>query len=52
MGPGDFRLLRTYWDWLTMVARIDGTAFKGFRGMTQGDLLSPTILNMVVDAVV
>ena len=38
-----------------MVARADGyygKAFKGDRGVTQGDLLSPTIFNVVVDAVV
>ena len=29
-----------------------GAAFKGERGVTQGDLLSPTIFNVVVDAVV
>ena len=29
-----------------------GAAFKGFRGLTQGDLLYPTIFNVVVDAVV
>ena len=29
-----------------------GTAFKGEQGVTQGDLLSPTIFNVVVDAVV
>ena len=27
-------------------------AFQGFKGVTQGDPLSPTIFNMVVDAVV
>ena len=38
-----------------MVARAGGyygTAFKGARGVTQGDPLSPTIFNVVVDAVV
>ena len=32
--------------------RYYGTEFKGERGVTQGDLLSPTIFNVVVDAVV
>ena len=29
-----------------------GTGFKGERGVTQGDPLSPTIFNVVVDVVV
>ena len=29
-----------------------GAAFKGGRGVTQGDPLPPTIFNVVVDAVV
>ena len=38
-----------------MVARAGGyygTGFKGARGVTQGDPLSPTIFNVVVDAVI
>ena len=45
----------TYWRRLTMVARLAGyygTAFGGERGLTQSDPLSPTIFNVVVDAVV
>ena len=38
-----------------MVARAAGyygTAFRGERGVTQGNPLSPTIFNVVVDAVI
>ena len=55
MGPQSCRLLQTYWRWLTMVARAGGyygAALKGACGVTQGDPLSPTIFNVVVDAVV
>ena len=55
VGPKARRLLTTYWHRLTMVARAGGyygTAFGGERGVTQGDPLSPTIFNVVVDAVV
>ena len=55
VGPNARRLLKTYWRRLTMVARAGGyygTAFKGERCVMQGDPLSPTIFNVVVDAVV
>ena len=55
VDPNTRRLLNTYWRRLTMVARAGGyygTAFKGERGMTQGDPLSPTIFNVLVDALV
>ena len=55
VGPSARRLLQTYWRRLNMVARAGGYyrgGFKGARGVTQGDLLSPTISNVVVDAVV
>ena len=48
-------ILWTYWWRLSIVARAGGyygEAFKGAQGVTQGDPLSPTILNVVVDAVV
>ena len=48
-------LLQTYSHRLTMVAQAGGYYGKEFRGeigVTQGDPLSPTIFNVVVDAVV
>ena len=53
VGPRAFQLLRKYWDRLTMVARAGGyfgLPLKGYCGMTQGDPLSPTLFNVVVDA--
>ena len=55
VGPGARQLLHNYWRRLTMAARAGGyygAAFKGTRGVTQGNPLSPTIFNVVVDAVV
>ena len=55
VGPNARRILTTYWRRQTMVARAAGyygTAFGGGRGVTQGDPLSPTIFNVVVDTVV
>ena len=55
MGPRDLCLLRNYWERLKIVAREGGyygSPFRGERGVTQGDPLSPTILNVVVDVVV
>ena len=55
VGPRVRWLLRAYWGKSTMVARAGGyyrTGFKGARGVTQGDPLSTTIFNVVVDAVV
>ena len=49
------RLLRAYWGKMTMMARAGGyygDALKGNQGVTQGNLLSPKIVNVVVDAVV
>ena len=55
VGPQACRILRTYWGRMRMVAKTGGycgSAFKGSRGVTQGYPLSPTIFNLVVDAVV
>ena len=54
-SPRTLRLLRTYWDRLTMMARAGGyfgRLLMGYRGVTQGDLLSPIILNVVVDTII
>ena len=37
---------------IARAGRYYGEAFKGARGFTQGDPLSPTIFNVVMDAVV
>ena len=53
--PKARRLLTSYWHRLNMVARAGGyygTAFGEERVVTQGNPLSPTIFNVVVDVVV
>ena len=55
VGPRSHRILRVCWDRLRIVAHAGGyygTVFQGFRGVAQGGPMSPTILNVVVDAVV
>ena len=55
VGPRSRRLLQTYWRRLAIMARMGGyygTAFQVLRGVMQGDPLSPTIFNVVVDLVV
>ena len=49
------RLLCRYLEGLTIVARAGryyGAPFKGSKGVTQGNPLSPTIFNMVLDTVI
>jgi hypothetical protein len=55
VGQGALGLIQAFWDSQQMVARqagFHGEAFMATRGVTQGDPLSPTIFNIVVDAVV
>ena len=50
--PWEMRLLWRYWGRLPVVSRSDGYyrfPFKGHRGVTQEDPLSPTIFNVMVD---
>ena len=53
--PKTRNLLHTYWCCFTMVARAGGyygTSFRRERGVTQGDPLSLTIFNVVMNVVV
>ena len=53
--PRSLCLLCRYWAQLHIVARVEeyyGLPFRRERGVTQGDPLSPTTFNVVVDAVV
>ena len=55
VGSRTLRILQTYWVRLQMEAKAGGhygPAFQSYRGVTQGDPLSPTIFNVVVDAVI
>ena len=55
VGPQARQLLRIYWSRMKMVERAGGyygAAFMGYRGMTQGNPLSPIIFNVVVYEVV
>ena len=53
--PRNIRLLWTYWDRLTMVARAGGyfgIPFKGYHGVTQVNPLPPMRFNVVVETVI
>ena len=54
IGPNIIRLLRRYWSNNTLVPKQSGffgEPFAAERGVTQGDIISPTIFNIIVDAV-
>ena len=55
VGPQVCLLLRTYWNRLRIVAKAGGyygAEFKCAKGVTQGDPLSSTISNLMLDSVV
>jgi hypothetical protein len=55
VGEGTARLLTNFWNSQQVVARQQGyygVPFHVERGTTQGDIISPTIFNIVVDAIV
>jgi hypothetical protein len=55
VGERILLLLTNFWESLLVVARQQGyysQPFRSERGTTQGDIASPTIFNIVVDAVV
>ena len=55
VGPRGLRLLSTFWDQQQVVAKqsgYHGDPFDVTRGVTQGDIISPTIFNVIADAVI
>ena len=55
MGPNLDRIIENYWKRQRIVSKAGkclGTDFCTGRGVTQGEFSSPTIFNIVVDAVV
>jgi hypothetical protein len=55
MGERLLKILTNFWSSLRVVARQQGyygDPFKSKRGTTQGDIISPTIFNIIVDAIV
>ena len=55
VGPCALRLINSFWDNEVLVCRAAGyygRPFKSERGVAQGGPLSPTIFNLVMDAIV
>ena len=59
MGPKAWRLIKTFWDNGVLVCKAAGwygLPFKAGRsitcGVTQGGPVSPTIFNLMVDAII
>ena len=56
MGPNSLCLLKCFWDGLVLCAKQGGyygrELIQSDRGVTQGGVASPTIFNIVVDAII
>ena len=55
VGPNILRIIRTFWERHKVVPRASGyhgRAFQATRGVTQGDILSPMVFNIVVDCII
>lgn len=55
VGPNTLRILCNYWNHMLMMARqadYFGRPFTATCGLTQGDPLLPTLVNMVVNAII
>ena len=55
VGPRSCRLLSRFWEQQQVVAKQNGyygDPFDVTRGVTQGDIISPTIFNIIADAVI
>jgi Reverse transcriptase (RNA-dependent DNA polymerase) len=55
IGPNIQWLLGTFWGWHTVVPQASGyhgRAFRATRGVTQGDIISLMIFNLVLDCII
>ena len=55
VGPMTLHILQTYWVRIQVAAKAGGrygSVFQIHHGVTQGEPLSPTIFNVVVDAII
>ena len=55
VGENCIRILRTLWDNHTIMPRdgsLYGASFNAKRGVTQGDIISPIIFNIMIDATI